>query len=499
MNAVFWELGLNPEQLPPVSAYPESKQWINITPIEMMADTDYDVLIVGSGAGGAAVLWRLCEQWKGTDKKIGMIESGPLLLPSHARNLPTFNQERFVRYFENPRIMEYLEFGPEFPDAKILRALGGRTLQWYLMSPRLTPAQFLSWPIPYKEITPYYLIAEQMMNVTTKYAEGSDIQEVILNRLRSNGFPDAQALPSAIDLQVSQYGQFHSAVFYSSINLLAYAMNLRPFDLAVNARAVQVMTDNGRASGVKVMTSSKETYTIRAKTVVLSAGTWETPRLLLSSGIPGKAIGHYLVTHPKLTAVAKGRRDQFGEVSGIISLMIPNPDNQRLLITGIGIDPEDYYWYAFRNKPFLDELKFRFFGPGTMEARYENHVYLNPAKRDDFGMPKLQVEFSYSNQDRVMIEEMFRFMRNAVAVMGLEFDVEPFLLSPGNVNHESGTCQIGIDPDTSATNLYGQIHGVPGLFVADNSVVRLTGPANPTLTTTALAIRTADYIIDQMK
>ena len=56
---------------------------------------------------------------------------------------------------------------------------------------------------------------------------------------------------------------------------------------------------------------------------------------------------------------------------------------------------------------------------------------------------------------------------------------------------------MGDDPATSATNQYGQIHGVPGLYVADNSVLRLTGAANPTLTTVALAIRTADYILSQ--
>ncbi|MGO4276794.1 LysM domain-containing protein, partial [Paenibacillus sp. TAF58] len=33
-------------------------QWIPLTPIEQMAQTDYDVLIIGSGAGGGAALWR---------------------------------------------------------------------------------------------------------------------------------------------------------------------------------------------------------------------------------------------------------------------------------------------------------------------------------------------------------------------------------------------------------------------------------------------------------
>jgi choline dehydrogenase-like flavoprotein len=57
---------------------------------------------------------------------------------------------------------------------------------------------------------------------------------------------------------------------------------------------------------------------------------------------------------------------------------------------------------------------------------------------------------------------------------------------------------MGIDPSTSAVNQYGQIHGISGLYVADNSVLPSLG-ANPTLTTVALAIRTADYIIQQFK
>ncbi|MNR60569.1 Paromamine 6'-oxidase [compost metagenome] len=71
------------------------------------------------------------------------------------------------------------------------------------------------------------------------------------------------------------------------------------------------------------------------------------------------------------------------------------------------------------------------------------------------------------------------------------------MLPPGADSHESGTCRMGTDPYTSATNPYGQIHHVPGLFVADNSVLPSTGGANPTLSTIALAIRTADYIAGQ--
>ncbi|UUZ89621.1 hypothetical protein LJK87_26400 [Paenibacillus sp. P25] len=63
-----------------------------------MAETDYDVLIVGGGAGGGAVLWRLCEQWGQEGKRIGMIEAGDLLLPTHGFNVPTFDEDRAAAY-----------------------------------------------------------------------------------------------------------------------------------------------------------------------------------------------------------------------------------------------------------------------------------------------------------------------------------------------------------------------------------------------------------------
>jgi choline dehydrogenase-like flavoprotein len=65
--------------------------------------------------------------------------------------------------------------------------------------------------------------------------------------------------------------------------------------------------------------------------------------------------------------------------------------------------------------------------------------------------------------------------------------------------HDIGTCRIGTNPSTSAANPYGQIHGISGLYVADSSMLPTAGAANPFLTIVALSIRTADYIIEQMK
>lgn len=55
-----------------------SYPWIPLVSLEKMEQTEYDVLIIGTGAGGGAVLWRLCEQWGANEKRIGVVEAGGL-------------------------------------------------------------------------------------------------------------------------------------------------------------------------------------------------------------------------------------------------------------------------------------------------------------------------------------------------------------------------------------------------------------------------------------
>src|SRR5207249_191332 len=59
---------------PPVPQEQFIHTWIPLTSVEQMAATEYDVLIVGSGAGGGAALWRLCEQLENKGKRIGVVE-----------------------------------------------------------------------------------------------------------------------------------------------------------------------------------------------------------------------------------------------------------------------------------------------------------------------------------------------------------------------------------------------------------------------------------------
>lgn len=266
-------------------------QFIPLASLDEMAQVDYDVLVVGTGAGGGAAIWRLCEQLRNTDKKIGVVEAGPILTQTHAGNLPTL-AGRFDDYFLNPKISRPIgNLLPDLPGAREVIGLGGLTLFWGLASLRLPISELISYPIDRKELEFYYNIAEQMMLVTkTTYP----LAQSFLTRLWEGGFPEATITPRAENLEPAKYGP---VVYFSSISFLASALMQRPFDLAVNARVVQILTNQRKITGIKVMTPEKKVYELKAKNVILSANAFQTPRLLLFSRIEGRAIGHYLTLH----------------------------------------------------------------------------------------------------------------------------------------------------------------------------------------------------------
>jgi choline dehydrogenase-like flavoprotein len=490
-------------ECPPSQPLNSLHHWIPLTPLEEMEKGDYDVLIVGTGAGGSSVLRRLCDKWGHTHKRIGIIEKGNLMLQTHARNLATMNTDRLNRYFDtvSTPIGKSL---PMLSGARVLNALGGKTLFWGLVTPRMPVSK--SWPVEEKEMDYYYKIAEQTMDVTNEYFKRSTIQSILLQRVQNSGYDDAINFPLAVDLQPTTFGVITSNVNWSSIAFLAYALNRKSFDLAVNAQAVQILVENGKTAGVKVMSPDKKTYFLKAKYVVLSAGTFDTTKILLNSGIQGRAIGHYLLDPSTVGAAGKFNRREFPETLGPLGIIVPQTKKRpyQIQIGGpFGIEG-DYFWQQpYEVPPHLEEeLMVGLSGYGRIEPRFENRIYLDPHKKDKFGYPDIQVSFSYSEKDKEIINQMSTEIERLSKIMHTTIDMKNgkpdiCMNPPGSAFHTGGTCRMGDNPLTSATNRYGQVHHVPGLFVADNSLLPAIG-VNPLLTTVALSIRTADYIVKDL-
>lgn len=473
--------------------YPNN--WIPAKSLEQMSDIDYDVLIVGSGAGGGAMLYRLCELWKNQGaKRVGILEKGDKLFHSHALNIPTMNVNRMRDQLWPDNSTPIGERLPEFSGARLTFALGGRTLFWNAACPRPAEFQLQYWPVNPEELDAYFRMAERVLNCTSSYADGSSMQKIMMNRLHAGGILEATNMPLAIDMKGSQKGEIHSNAWFSSIHFLAYALNDKPYDLALNAYTTRVLVENGKASGVHVMSPDKKVYTIRAKNVVISASTLETPRILLHSGIPGDAIGRYLTNHSFVLGTGKISRKQFSDNIGNLAILKRETRKFPYQIQILG--PNQYFSYQqFEDKVLPDQVSIVYAAFGLVEPRAENRVYLDPNIRDEYGVPLNQVQFSYSSMDYAVIDQMRDGIIRSAKAMKVTLDGEPTLLPPGSDVHESCTCRMGNDPATSAANRFGEIHGVPGLYVADNSVIPFLAAANPTNATVALALRTADHIV----
>ncbi|MFQ5409330.1 MAG: GMC family oxidoreductase, partial [Anaerolineales bacterium] len=63
--------------------------------------------------------------------------------------------------------------------------------------------------------------------------------------------------------------------------------------------------------------------------------------------------------------------------------------------------------------------------------------------------------------------------------------------------HPMGTCRMGADPRASVTDGWGRVHGAPGLYVADASLMPGSTAVNPQITIMALATRVARGILEQ--
>src|SRR3954469_7502325 len=178
--------------------------------------------IVGSGPGGGATLQRLCELWKNQGaKKIGILEMGDKLFHSHSLNIPTqnVNTARDVLLPDNSTVIG--ERLPQFSGARMIYALGGRSLFWNAATPRPIQSELNRWPINRQELNGYYGMAERLLHVTTDFAKGSSMQDRMLRSLHAGGVLEAADMPLAFDMTPSRQGEVHSNPWYSSVNALA--------------------------------------------------------------------------------------------------------------------------------------------------------------------------------------------------------------------------------------------------------------------------------------
>jgi choline dehydrogenase-like flavoprotein len=144
-----------------------------------MAQERFDVLVVGSGAAGAALSWRLTE----AGARVVCLEQGDWINPGSFPSVQPTYESHLVRgdFHFDPNVRRRPEdypvttAGSNPPSIAMFNAVGGTTIHWQAHFPRFHPSDFRvrtqdgvadDWPIRYDDLAPYYELNDRIMGVS---------------------------------------------------------------------------------------------------------------------------------------------------------------------------------------------------------------------------------------------------------------------------------------------------------------------------------------------
>jgi len=326
-----------------------------------------------------------------------------------------------------------------------------------------------------------------------------------------------------------QQGCPFGGYFSSNSATLPAATATGNLTLRTNAITLEVIYDKEtqRAKGVRVLdTETNKTEEYFAKIVFLNASTLGTTHILLSSvsdafpeglGNSSGQVGHNLMDH-HYGVGAYGDFDGFQDKytfgrrpNGIYIPRFRNLDggSSAGYVRGFG-----YQGGASRNRQDSPEiglaLKEAVTEPGTWSMGwgswgehlpyFENKATLNKEKKDKWGLPTLDIDCEFKENEMKMRVDMKNSAAEMLEAGGIKnvktYDSMP---APGFCIHEMGTARMGKDPKTSVLNRWNQMHDVKNVFITDGSCMSSSACQNPSVTYMALTARAADFAVSELK
>jgi choline dehydrogenase-like flavoprotein len=271
------------------------------------------------------------------------------------------------------------------------------------------------------------------------------------------------------------------------------------FTLTTGTLATMLLVSGGRVAGAMLRRiADGAERELLADTVVVCADALRTPQLLFASGIRPAALGRYLNEHAFITARVLLDLQRFGIALDTLPLPRPGEFSTDSLWLPQNGAAQPFHGQIM-NRTYVDEdgrplahsVGLSLYVP--VESRRENRLVFSETRTDLAGMPRITVEFGYSDADRTLIGRALDEIRSIAEEFG-PFDpaTECALLPPGSSLHQTGTVRAGLaDDGTSVCGPDGRVWGFDNLYVAGNGVIPTAMAANVTLTGAVTAVRAA--------
>jgi choline dehydrogenase-like flavoprotein len=512
----------------------------------------YDVIIVGTGAGGGTLARHLAS----SGKRILLLERGNWL-PREPENW--LAQDVFV---DNRYVSEdtwYDEHGKPF-QPQVHYFVGGATKLYGAALYRLRAEDFgelqhhdgvsPAWPISYDELEPYYTQAEHMYEVHGVHGEDPTdphasadypfppvsheprIQQ-LSDDLAAAGYHPFHApcgirlnesnMPYSVCVRCANCDGFPCAVHGKSD---AEVLGVRPalehsnVELLTNATAVKlVMGEGGKAVSGVVVDRDAELQTYSADLVVLACGAANTAKLLLLSATD---------EHPNGLANGSdqvGRNYMFHNSQAVLALS--KDENPTIFQKTLGLN--DFYFasdvaeYPLGNIQMVGKSQapmFRGEKPGETKLapqwsleKVAKHAIDFWLSTEDLPRPENRVSvdgdgkltLAYAATNEKPKQELYEQLHSMLHTLRMEpghlFHRFAYLkndIPVAGCAHQAGTTRMGTDPATSVVDRDCRAHEVDNLYVVDTSVFPSIGAVNPALTAMANALRVGDHLLERM-
>jgi choline dehydrogenase-like flavoprotein len=497
-------------------------------------DRYYDVVIIGTGAGGGTLARKLAP----TGKKILVLERGEYLAKESSELIDTevFKKERYQapeQWYDNEGEL----FSPQTN-----YAVGGNTKIWSGVLMRLRERDFEevrhqdgispAWSLKYQDFEPYYTEAEKLYQVHGKLGDdptepkhSEDYPRPKVNHesyieMVSDVLSKQGMHPNYLPLGLGNQGRTDSedsgitpAIEYDNVT---FKYSARVVCLHTNPSGTEIKAVQAKIKG--------QSYLFMGDIVVLACGAIDSAALLLRSANE---------KHPN--GIANGS-DLVGcnlmkqQLSVVVQLI--SSANSGLFQRTLGIN--DFYWgngdypypmghvensggilqdVIFSEAPpilsalarIVPEFGLRQLATHSIGWWLQTEDLPNPNNRVKVSGDRLQIDYLPSNveaHDR-LVYRWIDILKNVEAAQPTMFNrrnAHPRSDMPVQVvAHQCGTCRFGEDPATSVLDLDCRAHEVDNLYIVDSSFFPSSASVSPGLTVIANALRVGDRLIQRLR
>jgi len=306
--------------------------------------------------------------------------------------------------------------------------------------------------------------------------------------------------------------------------------------LLPRAQVVNLRTSGNRVTEIELLVNGQQQFLrppllSESCAVVLAASTIESTRLALDS-LPSPAlganrrVGSNLMAHLRSDITGRIRRTAIPGLPATATTL----EIAALIVRGATSDGHEYHFQVtasagsgsdanlFTAVPDLDQLDTiranqdpawipitlraigQMIGHPSAQPGDTKQSWINLALQNDplINRPRAWVNLDPSDADMTAWKEMEdAAVALLKAVAGSPADVQNIQINRnqiGTTHHEAGTMWMGA-PGQSVTDSFGKFHNMANVYVAGPALFPVIGSANPSLTATTLARRTADAVV----